>query len=102
MMISYDELLEIIDRIANGTASDHDLKIYNDWCNAVQPDHQAPAPSFAEEKQLEMLHVIHERINHNKRGSVVKWVAVAASILLVCSLSATWYYQRAATHPTGR
>lgn len=97
-MISHDELLEIIDRIANGTASDHDLKIYNDWCNAVQPDHQAQASSPAEEKQLEMLHVIHERINHKKQGSVVKWVSVAASILLVCSLSAAWYYQRSSTH----
>ncbi|NLR79862.1 FecR family protein [Chitinophaga eiseniae] len=98
MMISHDELLEIIDRIANGTASDHDLKIYNDWCNAVQPEQQAPALSPAEEKQLEMLRVIHERINPVKRGSVVKWVSIAASILLVCSLSAAWYYQRAATH----
>ncbi|NLU90483.1 FecR family protein [Chitinophaga sp. Ak27] len=93
-MINQNELLQLFERIANGTASNHDLQVYNEWCNSFQAEN-VPVQRPFEEKQMKILAALNERISSGRRINHMKWSA-AAAILLICTVAAfTWRHKQA-------
>ncbi|ANH80586.1 hypothetical protein A8C56_05940 [Niabella ginsenosidivorans] len=87
-MISAEELLKIIERIQNNTASEEELRIYNAWCNLQQqPDKQMPSEAFTQ-KQGALFRKINKLINR-KRNVTRLWAGIAAAIILIAVLPAT-------------
>lgn len=85
-MISREELLNIIQRIEQRSASEEDLRIYNAWCNAQQQDGK-PVPGDLGTLQHQLLDRINRQIDKKSR-TLKLWVRIAAALILVAGLSA--------------
>jgi transmembrane sensor len=94
-------LAGIIERIANNTASDEDVAIYNAWCQSFQERGEA-IPDF-EEIQRRMLLKIDQRIDEApKRIYPFYRIAAAASILLFLSIGGYFLFHKQQTQQTAQ
>lgn len=76
------ELLALIERVENGTATGEDLGAYNAWCNSFQQQ-GVPVPDF-EMVRAEILRRINTEVRpKNMRRPVYRVAAVAAILLLL-------------------
>jgi len=81
-----EELLLLIERIANNTASDEDIRVYNAWCNSFQEKGEA-IPDFSG-IQSQMLLNINREIDQKPTRTFYPFyrIAAAASVLLFLSI----------------
>ncbi|MBO9620210.1 MAG: FecR domain-containing protein [Niabella sp.] len=85
-MLNQEELLKIIERIAQGTASEEDLRRYNTWCNLQQNgDAETAAPDFSD-TQKELFRRVNGKIDQRRRHRIGRRLTAAAAVLLLFSL----------------
>lgn len=93
-MMHQDELLQLMERVENGTASPQDLQRYNNWCNAMQAHGQPGAAPVFEDKSEAVFRAIEGRIRRQRMVRFRKWAA-AASVLLLLGLGAAFWLKPA-------
>lgn len=93
-MMHQDELLQLMERVENGTASPQDLQRYNSWCNAMQAHGQSGAAPAFEDKSEAVFSAIEGRIRRQRMVRIRKWAA-AASVLLLLGLGAAFWLKPA-------
>ncbi|WP_109697591.1 FecR family protein [Chitinophaga deserti] len=99
-MMNQDELLGVMERVADGTATGDDLQLYNDWCNAMQAGKQDGIhPSFPEKSEA-IFRSIESRVRHNRNIRYRKWTAAAASLLLLISIGAAFWLKQHSSSPS--
>lgn len=80
-----DYLEHILEKIADHSASDEELRLYNEWCNAMQQQGSSPSLSELEEARRQTIIAIHRQISAPKRP--LRWLkysaAAAVAILIV-------------------
>lgn len=92
---SNEDLLKLFDRVANGQASDEDIREYNHWCHALQVKN-LPVPDM-EKITVEMLQKIREQIQDTSKTNLLQlWtkIAAAACIIIVLAISAHFFIQK--------
>jgi ferric-dicitrate binding protein FerR (iron transport regulator) len=90
-------IAEIIDRIANNTATDEDLAVYNAWCNAQQ--HGKPGLGDLSARETLVLERVHRQAGIS-RGRVFPW-RIAAAATLAGILAGGYFWSRQETNPKG-
>lgn len=79
------EILQLMNRIASGEATDEDIRQYNRWCRAFQEKNKRVP--YSEEMTAEMLDAIRQKISHsNKKPRLSTMVRIAAAACLVLAL----------------
>lgn len=89
-----EELLRLIERVSNDTASEEDLRIYNAWCNSFQEKGEA-IPDFSEIQSRMLLNIDQQITNKPVRRIFPYYkVAVAAAVLAFLTIGAYFILHR--------
>lgn len=88
-------IAEIIDRIANNTATDEDLAVYNAWCNAQQEG--KPGLGDLSARETLVLERVHQQAGIS-RGRVFPW-RMAAAAALAGILAGGYFWSRQGNKP---
>jgi ferric-dicitrate binding protein FerR (iron transport regulator) len=92
------DILQLMNRIASGEASDEDVREYNRWCRSFQEKDQ-PVP-YSEEVTTEMLDTIKGRVYHTAKMPRLRTmlkIAVAACVVFVLGIGAYVFINRPLT-----
>lgn len=85
-----EQLIQLLERISDGTASDEDMRWYNNWCNELQDE--GLIIENLEQIKASMLAEVEKRI-HSHAEPVVKklWLRIAVAACVVLALLAGGY-----------
>jgi len=92
-----DQIIQLAERIALGMASEDDVRLFSEYCDAGMPAAQLwsePDMGNLETTRVEMINTLHERITRSariRRLQRLKWAA-AAAVLLFFAGSTFYYY----------
>jgi len=80
-MMTKTELLAILDRVSNGSATDRDLELYNAWCNAMQEADMEVTD--LQSIQAYLLEQIHADAARQKPLIQREWFRIAAAAVFI-------------------
>lgn len=75
-----DRLERILEKIADHSADDEELRLYNEWCNAMQQQGLSPTLPELEEAGKQTIMTIHRRIGVRKRP--LRWLKYSAAAVV--------------------
>lgn len=90
-MKDQQELIEILNRISNGEASDEDIHQYDHWCHSFQLK-GIPIPEI-EKITSGMLEEVTKRIKHESKAYRLRlWSRVAAAVCVILTMGLGGYH----------